>query len=708
MAAGCNSTVLASSDIVEDLLNFTSDAHCWFDGSGRLLSFSDSTLDYFPELKSILTPLTPYLDVLRVIRTGNLYINLPENAENDNWEQDQLSLFLGTDSLSFKNHLRSGVSLKITRMVVRDGRRLLLINEFTSQYRERRARALSDEKFRQFATLSSNWFWDLDADLRYLYHSSHCQPLAGIDAASLMGKSRINSLDGQVKNDEQLHEHNACLLARKNVDVVLTWERPNDTTVYSHILAQPQFDKNGAFKGYLGCGRDVSSFYELKQQYKYQANHDYLTKLLNRRAFENLIQGTIDNLVQPESGLPVSSLILIDLDRFKLVNDEGGHSAGDQLLVEIAELLSDIFPKPSSVARLGGDEFGVHVAVDESTAAELAQGFIQRVGDFVFSWNNRSFTIGASAGVAQIHSPDTSPSELLRDADAACYAAKRLGRNLVQVFSAQNTYLVHQRVEADKLRCLKSALHDNRVALYLQPIIAAEAQKTCNKYEVLLRVLDKSGEVHRPGEFIPVAEKYGIMQDVDLMVVERSLYYLREFHKQGAEYAFSINLSGNSLSNALVLQKIVDMVSENQDLASSICFELTETAAINSLKMVVEYIDKLRGLGCEFALDDFGTGLSSYNYLNVLKVDYLKIDGSFVKSMLEDSTSLAIVKSINTLSHEMNMRTVAEHVSELALADVLVDIKVDYLQGFHYGKPIAIEEVLSSYVADILRTGTVR
>ncbi len=701
-----NTAVAAPDEIVDDILHLTSDAYCWLDEHGRFLSCSPALFDYLPGLRQILTPLTPFPDVLRAIKQAKLIVNLPGDEDQGNWEEDQLALLLGNEPLSYINHLHNGCSLRIRRMAHRDGRRLLLFHDITSECQARRARALSDEKFKQFAKLSSNWFWDLDSDLRYLYHSSHCQPLAGVDAASLVGKSRIIKLNGMVKDDDQLHEHNACLVVRKDVDVVLTWERPDGETIYSHVLAQPQFDKHGTFTGYLGCGRDVTSFYELKKRYEHQANHDYLTRLLNRRAFDRLLQEAVENLAESCNAPAISSLLIIDLDRFKLINDDGGHSAGDQLLVEIAGLLKDTFKGPAIVARLGGDEFGVHLPVEQSAAVDAAQCFIQRVSEYVFNWNGRAFTISASIGTVEIINQEKDFSQLLRDADSACYAAKRLGRNCVQVFSEQNSFLVQQTIEVDKLKRLKSAIDNERISLYLQPIVAVEDPTSSSKYEVLLRLIEESGEVVGPGEFIEVAEKYDLMQEVDLIIVERSLHLLREFHRQGAAVAFSINLSGNSLSNVSILQEIVNRVSRNQDLADNICFELTETAAISSLDIVVEYIGILRELGCKFALDDFGTGLSSYNYINALKVDYLKIDGSFIRSMLEEPTSLAIVKSINTLSHEMNLRTVAEHVSSEELASALVEINVDYLQGFHYGKPVAIEALLSKYTAEMDRTGT--
>lgn len=697
---------MTSNEVLDDVLHLACDVYCWFDEQGRFLSCSDSMFEYLPELKPILISLAPYSAMLHGVTRTHMILNLPKEASEDHWVRDQTTLFLGTAPLSYKNHLHDGRSLIVKRVVINDGRRLLLFNDITSECQERRARALSEEKFKQFAKLSSNWFWGLDADLCYLYHSSHQQPLTGVNAASLVGKSRIIKLDGMVKNDDQLRQHNGCLLAKKDVDVVLTWERPDGETIFSHVLAQPQYDKSGVFNGYLGCGRDVTSFYELKQQYEYQANHDYLTKLLNRRAFERVLQEEIYRQGATPSSIECGTLLTIDLDRFKLVNDEGGHSAGDQLLIEIAGLLTTAFAKPAAVARLGGDEFGVYMPGDKTAAVSTAQSFIDNVGKHVFNWNGRAFSIGASVGIAEIVSADTLPSDLLRDADSACYAAKRLGRNQAQVFSEKHSFLAHERVEADTLRRLKLAVEEDRLALYLQPIVATAEPDNVIKYEVLLRILDESGDVIAPGEFIPVAEKYDVMQDIDLIVVEHSLSYLREFHERGAFVAFAINLSGNSLSNASVLQRIVDRVKENQDLANSICFEITETAAINSLALVIEHIEILRNLGCTFALDDFGTGLSSYNYLNSLKVDYLKIDGSFIKSMLDEPSSMAIVKSINTLSHEMNMCTVAEHVSDLKLVDALIDINVDYLQGFYYGKPTAIEDVLSATTTEAYRTGT--
>jgi len=274
------------------------------------------------------------------------------------------------------------------------------------------------------------------------------------------------------------------------------------------------------------------------------------------------------------------------------------------------------------------------------------------------------------------------------------------------LFSPENYFQLQQNEDRKKVGILQSAIDNDRLKLYLQPIVPAIANEATAKYEVLLRIVDEKDQIISPGALIPVAEKFDLIQLIDMQVVKKSIDWLQTFLAQGIDVAFSVNLSGNTLSNKSCLTRIASMVRSCELPHNALGFEITETSAIENIDQVSAFIDQLREMGCLFSIDDFGSGLSSYNYLNSLQVDFLKIDGSFVSNILNNQTSFAIVKSINTLSHEMGMKTVAEFVEDNAVANSLRDLNVDYLQGFLYGQPERAEDILDQYQYLQLRSGT--
>ncbi|HKJ53735.1 MAG TPA: EAL domain-containing protein [Gammaproteobacteria bacterium] len=427
-------------------------------------------------------------------------------------------------------------------------------------------------------------------------------------------------------------------------------------------------------------------------QMRFQASHDALTGLHNRHEFERGAERLIETAVQ-ESG--EHALCFMDLDQFKVVNDTCGHIAGDELLRQLSVVLQDAVRTNDTLARLGGDEFGILMEHCSLRQAHRTATQIQRnIQEFQFSWEGETFQIGVSIGLVAIDQTTASVTELLKHADAACYIAKDMGRNQIQVYNPDDTILERRHGEMQWVARINQALEKNRFTLYAQAIEPL-GNSVDMHYELLLRMIDEDGEVIPPIKFLPAAERYDLMHKLDVWVVERALSLMAANPDFINQINFiSINLSGQSLTHSKFLNSVITRIEQLDFEPEKLCFEITETAAISNLRAATDFINRLKNLGCHFALDDFGSGLSSFGYLKNLPVDYLKIDGVFVKDVAEDPIDHAMVKSINDIGHVMGMKTIAEFVENDAIRGILRDLSVDYAQGYEIGKPMPFEDVL--------------
>jgi diguanylate cyclase (GGDEF)-like protein len=418
-----------------------------------------------------------------------------------------------------------------------------------------------------------------------------------------------------------------------------------------------------------------------QQVLHWQATHDPLTRLANRAAFEYAIQQQLDEPV-PSHG---SAVLYMDLDKFKYVNDSCGHAAGDELLRQVSRKLESTVRHSDLVARIGGDEFGVLLlGCDLGEATRVAENIRQMVGDFNFIWDNKHFDIGVSIGVALLEQGHESVAQVLKEADVACYAAKDLGRGRVHVYSALDDESSRRITELERINQVRDALKHDGFKLYKQYIkpIQGDAQ---DHYEILLRLPLADGTVLSPGEFLPAAESYHLITAVDRWVVSHTLDYLE--HNDTGNTIYNVNLTGDTLNDEDSLTYILETLRESKVNPGRLCFEITETAAIRDFSSTGSFISELKSLGCSFALDDFGTGLSSFTYLKQLSVDYIKIDGSFVRNILDNSEDQAFVKAIHAVSQVMKIQTVAEWVETQQIMDYLADIGIDFVQGFTIAKP---------------------
>jgi diguanylate cyclase (GGDEF)-like protein/PAS domain S-box-containing protein len=449
--------------------------------------------------------------------------------------------------------------------------------------------------------------------------------------------------------------------------------------------ASPLTNSNGVLIGAVMVFKDVSEKRQLVRQLEYQARHDDLTGVNNRRSFETSLR----HYVESESAKRPGALLYLDLDQFKVVNDTAGHMAGDRLLREITALIQAQVGANAKIGRLGGDEFGVLLedcTLEHST--NIANRILETITSFRFSWGDRFFTVKTSIGLVPILPNHDGVSGLLIAADDACYVAKDLGGNRVHVFTVDDTTLLRRHNEMRWVGRINDALENDRLCLNHQPIVSiADPSRKEGWGEILVRMLGENNTIVPAAQFIPAAERYGLITGIDRWVFQHSMDALRDRQSKGTRTIFSINISGPSLSDETFLRFVVEELHRTQVDAGSLCFEITETAAISNISHAMRFVTLFKGMGCQFALDDFGTGLSSFAYLRRLGVDYVKIPGRFVRHMTRDRMDHAMVEGIHRLSQVMEIRTIAEHVEDTATLAALRKIGIDYAQGYLTGKP---------------------
>ena len=430
---------------------------------------------------------------------------------------------------------------------------------------------------------------------------------------------------------------------------------------------------------------------EAQKTIQHLAYHDALTGLCNRVEFETRLAQALNSA----SADSPHALFYLDMDQFKIVNDTCGHVAGDELLKQIAILLKGPVRDSDTLARLGGDEFGVllkHCSL--AHAEDVAERMLHLVKELRFSWLDKTFSIGVSIGLVMLDGHEQTHTELMRAADMACYAAKDRGRGRVHVYRPDDVELVQRRSEMEWVSQLTSALQDDQFVLHQQRIIALDGTAAGPCCEFLLRLKGRDGNLILPGAFIPAAERYDLMPKIDRWVLTRVFAHLAQqfaTHQAKADSIYFINLSGATLGDASFFRFVTELFSRNIIPPQAICFEVTETAAIANLSNALSFIRSVKNLGCKVALDDFGTGLSSFSYLKTLTADYLKIDGGFVRDMLEDPMDAAIVQAINNIGHVAGLKTIAEFVENADIQARLADIGVDYAQGYGIHRPELID-----------------
>jgi len=590
-----------------------------------------------------------------------------------------------------------GTVIEVRGKPLPDGGFVTTYTDVTERKRVEAALLESESRFRDFAESAADWFWETDAEHRFTHISDGLERNTGINPETLIGRTHSEAFAGHGEDREKWEQHWRDLEARCSFgDFEFAVHPPAGGTRMVSVSGKPVFDAEGTFRGYRGAGRDVTEAHRLSAKLRHQATHDALTGLVNRGEFERRLERVLRSTVE-DGG--VHALCYLDLDQFKIVNDTCGHLAGDKLLRQLGALLAKTVRVRDTLARLGGDEFGIlmeHCPIEQ--AAVVAEGVREAIEGFRFVWANQTFRLGVSIGVTPITAASRSTANVLAAADGACYLAKEHGRNRIYVYRDGDAELEHHQDQMGWIGRIQTALDENRLHLFYQPIAAVErpAEDEGMHFEVLLRMRDRGGRLVLPGAFMPAAERYHLASRLDRWVVDALIDWLEAHPRQLERLKLCwVNLSAHSLTDRGFLAYLCERVEGAAVPACKMGFEIKETAATSHASHITDLMERLKAQGCRFALDDFGTGLSSLAQLQSLAVDFVKIDGSLIRGIAEHPIDLAVVRAINEIVQALGKRSVAESVDDPAVYEKLKleHLAVDYAQGNHVAEPRPLEEL---------------
>jgi len=600
----------------------------------------------------------------------------------------------------FRIHAKNGEErwVDFTAGVIHyNGEPAVLGTAFDITDRKRAEQALRENEERVRVTLESIGDGVITTDIagRINYLNPVAEELTGWSNAQASGQSLSSVF--QVKDEntrKQLPDPvQRCLNEKRSIhfpDNALLTHSGGYREFSIDITASPIRNHAENIVGVVLVLHDVTTLRNMARQMAWQARHDPLTGLINRGEFEARLEQAIESA---RSGHTQHALCYLDLDQFKIVNDTCGHIAGDELLKQLTAHLLARVRETDTLARLGGDEFGIlleHCPIE--VASETAEMLREVVKKFRFAWQDKIFEIGASIGVVPITTDSGNIVDVLSAADSACYVAKDHGRNRIHVYQTQDIALVKRQGEMQWVRRVNQALDEGRFRLFFQKVLTLSPDEGEHYGEILVRMVDEEGQMVLPMAFIPAAERYQLMPAIDRWVLSATLTALRERKPTLGDVSIcAVNLSGQSLCDGHFLASVVDILEASSINPAHICFEITETAAIANLTRAMRFISVLKGMGCRFALDDFGSGLSSFMHLKHLPVDFLKIDGSFVRNMVRDPVDAAMVEAINRIGHVMGIRTIAEAVENQVTLGRLRDLGVNYAQGTVIARPEPFE-----------------
>lgn len=531
----------------------------------------------------------------------------------------------------------------------------------------------------------------MDRDLHCTFANQAAIDILGFNTSELQGQDVHKLIQHSAEDGCVLQKADSKMLrsiseAREfQVDSAVLWTKENHC-IHVRYSANPIYE-HGKISGVVLVFHNMSESLAMISQMDYLASHDALTGLHNRYEFDQRLKDAVKGAkLKNEQHV----LFYMDLDQFKVVNDTCGHLAGDELLKQLSRELQKEVRNDDMLARLGGDEFGVLLSnCDLKQARQAAKKLQRTVRNFRFQLEDKTFSIGVSIGIVEIVAHSQSNANILSLADSACFLAKEEGRNRIHVYHQNDEDLARQQGEMQWVSRIQQALEHNLLEIYCQRIVpVGRSHQGTGHVEVLVRMIGENGEIIPPGAFIPAAERYNLMSELDRWVIDHTFAWLSENRKSMERLITTINISGQSLGDEHFLDYLIAMLSNYGIAPHSVCFEITETAAVGNLSSAVNFIKDLKSLGCKFALDDFGSGMSSFTYLKNLPVDYLKIDGSLVKDIATDAVNFSMVEAINRVGRVMGLQTIAEFVENQAILEKLEQIGVDYAQGFGIAKPV--------------------
>ncbi|MDJ0730939.1 MAG: EAL domain-containing protein [Crocosphaera sp.] len=611
---------------------------------------------------------------LRVIKTGEPELNFVEQKRNPEGEE----VWYNTNKIPIKDN--DGNIVGILGTIENITERKLIERELFEE-KELAKVTLNSIGEAVITTNSQGIIQDFNPIAQQLtgwtFQEAINQPIYNIfNLMDKAGNTLENPIYTLLQSHQNQRERMSGILQAKNeeeyeIDLVITPIRGNNYQIFGAVL----------------IFRDITQASQLAHQLSWEASHDALTGLVNRRELEKQLNLALESFKTENIEY---ILCYLDLDQFKIINDTCGHIAGDELLKQVTYLLRTRVRSSDILARLGGDEFALLLRGCSLEKAEtIADSLRQLIKDFRFTWDQQVLSIGVSIGIVAINQETQTITSILNAADAACYAAKERGRNYVYVYQSSDSEVTKQIGQSQWIVRLNNALTDNLFRLYSQKIISIQSPEKIH-YEVLLRLLDESGNLISPLVFIPAAERYNLMTEIDQWVISNFLKSYSESEQTQFNNLYTINLSAISLKNDQLCDFIEEQLSYYNINPQHLCFEITETTAITNLTQAVQLIEAIKQLGCYFALDDFGSGMSSLSYLKNLPVDYLKIDGSFVKNLAKSTVNYGLVDCFHRIGHVMNMETIAECVEDQAILEILGEIGVDYAQGYGIERPIPL------------------
>lgn len=611
---------------------------------------------------------------------GKPALILRVDMPRETYKQGQLSLGYFFGSLIVVGFIFAGVTLPLLE-------RLILFH-YERQEKE--------ERYRAVVAQASEGIFLVDADTkRFLEANAALQKLLGYTSAEVLGLTLYDAIASDRKSIDydiaqirtKKHHFTAEQRYRRNNGSLV------DVEVSTNLISYEERD------AFCIVVRDITerkqaelALRESERRLSWQASHDPLTELVNRREFEQHLQQAVVSATISDCQ---HALCYLDLDQFKIVNDTCGHVAGDELLRQVSAAFKTGLRKTDILARLGGDEFGVLLyQCPLVQAVRIADKLREQIQEFRFSWDNKTFSIGVSIGLVVIDADTESLASVLSAADAACYAAKNNGRNRVHIYQLDDRELAQQRGEMQWVSRIPKALEENRFRLYSQRIVPIARTETFEHHEILLRLEDETERIVSPMAFIPAAERYHHMYLIDRWVISTLFAHLEQHYQncacnqtQHRLSRYGVNLSGDSINDDRFVEFVQEKFVLHRIPPAIICFEITETVAIRNLAKAAQFINKFKAIGCHFALDDFGSGMSSFAYLKNLPVDYLKIDGVFVKDIVKDAIASEMVEAIARIASVMKIQTIAEFVENDNILSKLRSLGVDYAQGYGIGKP---------------------
>ncbi len=558
-----------------------------------------------------------------------------------------------------------------------------MVADITERKAAQQKQKKAEARYRDLVETAHDLVWITDANGRWIYLNNAAKTIYGLEPEEMIGRNISEFRDPSYANQESAAFDE--ILSGKELYQFETVHLDKDGKAhYLSFNAKAQCDLLGNVQQITGTARDISEKKAYEKQLAYQAEHDVLTGLYNRRYFQRELERVTARVMRSAA---TCGLLYIDLDQFKYINDTLGHAAGDRLLVEIAELLSNNVREGELLARFGGDEFTMLLYnIAENNLYSTAEKFRNLFHDYKFFHTGNAINITCSIGVALLDSNIKSAEEIMAHADMACHMAKSGGRNCVYLYNPGEENEKGMAADMGWASRVKDMLNQDRMIQTYQPIVSVETGRI-DSYEVLLRMPCDDGPMILPGGFLPAAERFGLIQNIDRWVTRKSIEHLDRLHQRGERVRLSVNLSGYAFDDKSLLPLIRKLLRQSAVDPSCLTFEITESAAIKNMERAIKLISELKELGCRFALDDFGSGFNSFTYLKHLPVDIIKIDGSFVKDITSNQVDHAMVTSMNQIAHALGKTTIAEWVEDVETYHTLKEIGVDQVQGFYLGKP---------------------